>query len=330
MPAPHVVVLTTGGTIASLKDPDTGAVRAAASPEDLLQLVPDVGDIADVTPRPAMAINSWNITPPMMLDLVTTAIDALRDDVTSGVVVTHGTDTVEETGMLAWMLNPTGKPVVLTAAMRNLSEAGPDGPRNLRDAIRVAASPESRNWRSLLVVNETIHDARFVTKTSTVNPSTFASPHGGPAGEASVTGIEFFRPPGEHGTVSPAHLNAEVPIVKTWTGMDASMIDWYRERGVDGLVLEGSGAGNVPGAILPGIERMIAADRPVVLTTRCISGPLAPVYGTGGASGGGFDLMRAGVIPASRLTAQKARIALLAHIGASMTNDAINQWFRGV
>jgi L-asparaginase len=93
-------------------------------------------------------------------------------------------------------------------------------------------------------------------------------------------------------------------------------------------VIEGSGSGNVPGAILPGIERLIAERVPVVIATRCIAGPLAPIYGTGGASGGGHDLMATGVIPASRLTSQKARIALLALLGTGASGDTIADWFR--
>lgn len=330
MSAPNVVVLTTGGTIASLRDPSTGAVRSAASPEDLLRLVPDLDTIADVSAYPQAAVNSWNMTPPMMLDLITSAVAELVKDKVSGVVITHGTDTVEETAMLAWMLNPTDEPIVFTAAMRNLSEAGPDGPRNLRDAVRVAASPAATGRGAMLVVNEAIHDARFVTKTNTVNPATFQSPHGGPIGEVTAAGVEFFRPPSERQVLSARKVIGHVPIVKTWTGMDASLLDWYRESSADGVVIEGSGAGNVPGELLPAIERLIEAEIPVVLTTRCIGGPLAHVYGTGGAAGGGYDLMQAGVIPASRLTSQKARVALMALLGNGMPTQQIDAWFRSI
>ncbi len=321
-------MLTTGGTIASLRDPVTGAVRTAATPDDLLRLVPDLGEIAEVSAFPQAAVNSWNMTPAMMVDLITHAVAELARGKVSGVVVTHGTDTVEETAMLAWMMNPSEKPIVFTAAMRNLSESGPDGPRNLRDAVRVAASSDATRRGAMLVVNETIHDARYVTKTNTVNPATFQSMHGGPIGEVTAASTEFFRPPSERHPLSSQRVSGNVPIVKTWTGMDASVLDWYRESGVNGVVIEGSGAGNVPGELLPGIRRLIEARVPVVLTTRCIGGPLAPVYGTGGASGGGHDLMEAGVVPASRLTSQKARVALLALLGNGMTAERIHGWFR--
>ncbi|MDQ4044365.1 MAG: asparaginase [Chloroflexota bacterium] len=330
MAIPHVVILTTGGTIASLRDPDTGAVRTAATPEDLLKLVPDIGEIAEVSAYPQAAVNSWNMSPAMMLDLVNSALGELGREDVSGVVITHGTDTVEETAMLAWMLNRREEPIVFTAAMRNLSEAGPDGPRNLHDAIRVAADSGARRRGAVLVVNETIHDARYVTKTSTVNPATFMSPHGGPLGEVTAIGVDFFRPPAERMVLEDRRMSVNVPVVKAYTGMDAAVLDWYRDRGVEGVVIEGSGAGNVPGEVLPGIERLIAANTPVVLTSRCISGPMAPIYGTGGASGGGHDLMRAGAIPASRFTAQKARISLMALLASGASINEIDVWFRSV
>ncbi|HYH12510.1 MAG TPA: asparaginase domain-containing protein, partial [Thermomicrobiales bacterium] len=215
-------------------------------------------------------------------------------------------------------------------AMRNLSEAGPDGPRNLRDAIRVAASPSATGRGAVMVINETIHDARYVTKTHTVNPATFASPHGGPVGEVTAVGVDHFRPAAARPVLPMVRTAGQVPIVKTYTGMDGAVLDWYRETGVDGVVIEGSGAGNVPGSLLPGIDLMAAAGLPVILTTRCIGGPLAPVYGTGGASGGGHDLIEAGVIPASRFTSQKARIALMAMLGNGMSVAEIGEWFRSV
>lgn len=330
MSRPTVAVLTTGGTIASLRDPNTGAVRTAATADDLIAMVPDLDAIAEVTASPQAAVNSWNMTPPMMAELTVTAIAELVKNRVSGVVVTHGTDTVEETAMLAWMLNRTEEPIVFTAAMRNLSDAGPDGARNLRDAIRVAAAPESIDRGAVLVINESIHDARFVTKTNTVNPATFQSPHGGPIGEVTAMGVRYFAPPARRNTVAGREVAGTVPIVKTWTGMDAAPFDWWLEHGIDGIVIEGSGAGNVPGEAMPGITRLVESGIPVVLSTRCIGGPLAPIYGTGAATGGGHDLMAAGVIPASRLTSPKARIALMALLGAGMSRDAIDAWFRSV
>lgn len=327
MDKPTVVVLTTGGTIASLKDPVSGAVRTAATPEELLDHIPGVAEIANVEAQAQAAINSWNMTPPMMLELAHAAHEELNRSDVDGVVITHGTDTVEETAYLCHITIDSDKPVVFVAAMRNLSESGPDGPRNLRDAIRVAAGKSSIGRGSMLVINETIHSARYVTKTHTVNPGTFSSPHGGPIGEVTAVGVDFFGGSEIRPVVSPTDMEGNVPIVKTWTGMDDAILRWYRESGVDGVVLEGTGAGNVPGALIPEIATMVRNDIPVILTTRCIGGPLSPLYGTGGASGGGHDLVEAGVILASRFTAQKTRIALLALLGDGRRSGNIREWF---
>jgi L-asparaginase len=143
-------------------------------------------------------------------------------------------------------------------------------------------------------------------------------------------GVRYFAPPAPRHALEVREVAGSVPIVKTWTGMDTVLFDWWLDQGIDGIVVEGSGAGNVPGEALPGIRRLVESGIPVVLTTRCIGGPLAPIYGTGGASGGGHDLMETRVIPASRLTAQKARIALMALLGAGLPRDDIDAWFRSI
>lgn len=179
---PLIVVISTSGTIGSRRDPETGAVSAVATAEELVALVPDISRIARLELTPWLSVNNWNMTPAMMFALVQEARRTLARPEVSGVVVTHGTDTVEETGLMAELLSESDKPVVFVAAMRNLSEISADGPRNLAGAVQVAAAQKSRSRGSLIVVNETTHSARYVTKTNTVNPATFLSPDYGPAG----------------------------------------------------------------------------------------------------------------------------------------------------
>jgi L-asparaginase len=119
-----------------------------------------------------------------------------------------------------------------------------------------------------------------------------------------------------------------VPIVSAPAGATADVIDWYVDQGVDGLVIEGSGAGTVPAEVVPGVERAIRAGVPVVLATRVQNGFLSPTYGTGAASGGGFDLMRSGVIPSMYWRAPKARIALMVALGAGMPDGDLRELFR--
>jgi L-asparaginase len=267
------------------------------------------------------------MTPAMMFALAGDVREALDRDDIDGVVITHGTDTVEETGLMTEYLVGSTKPVVYVVAMRNLSEVSPDGPRNLLDAVKVAAAPESRGRGSLLVVNETVHSLRYVTKTNTVNPATFVSPDYGPAGLVPANGLRYLHPASGRRVLEVPALEDRVQIVKAVSGMDAAVLDWLVDRGTRGIVLEGSGAGNVPGALMPGITRAMDAGVPVVLTSRAGWGFLAATYGSGGASGGGFDLVNAGVIPAAHLPSQKARITLMLALGAGLSSGEMRDLF---
>lgn len=322
---PHIVLITTGGTIASRIDPATGAVAALHTAEELVAMVPGLDDVATMEIDSFTTVNSWNMTPEMMLDLTQQIQHQVTRPKVAGVVVTHGTDTVEETALMADLLVDTDKPVIFTVAMRNLSETGADGPRNLADAIKVAAHPETSGRGSTLVVNEAIHSARYVTKTNTVNTATFQSPEYGPIGQVTSTGIRFFHAPSNQQVLKTDRIEPNIAIVSAVSGCDPHLIDWYIGQGVAGIVLEGSGAGNVPGAVLPGVSRAIDAGIPVVLTTRVPNGFLSPTYGTGAASGGGFDLMRMGVIPSVYWRSPKARIVMMVALGAGATHDDLRE-----
>lgn len=322
---PRILIITTGGTIASRLDPESGAVRAVASPDELVEMVPGLADVAEIELRQWASVNSWNITPAMMFALAADVRAALDRDDIDGVVITHGTDTVEETGLMTEFLVGSDKPVVYVVAMRNLSEVSPDGPRNLLDAVKVAAAHDSRGRGSLLVVNETVHSIRYVTKTNTVNPATFVSPDYGPAGLVPANGLCYLHPAPMRRILDAPTLIEPVHLVKAVTGTDSAILNWLIDGGSRGIVLEGSGAGNVPGEMMPGIERALDAGIPVVLTSRAGWGFLAATYGSGGASGGGFDLVNAGVIPAAHLPSQKARITLMLALGAGMSSDKIRE-----
>jgi len=308
---PRIAVFTTGGTIGSRLDPVTGGVSAVATAEELLSTVPDLADEVQAELHPLASVSSWDVTPRLMLEIANTLEATLARPEIDGAVITHGTDTVEETSLLVDLIVQSDKPIVFVASMRNLSELGGDGPRNLRDAMRVASSPEARGRGALLVVNETIHSARYVTKGNTVNPATFESPDFGPVGLISGGVIRFLHPAHRGVTVPEAQINADVHLIKAVTGMDDRELRRLVDEGVAGIVLEGSGAGNIPSAMVPGVIAALKHDIPVLLTSRVLRGFLSPTYGTGKASGGGFDLVNLGVIPAQHLPSQKARIKLM-------------------
>jgi L-asparaginase len=316
---PRILVVTTGGTIASRREPLTGAVTTAATGEELLDIVPQAAEIADLEIRNFASVSSWNMTPPMMFELAQLLNHELGRSDLAGAVVTHGTDTVEETSFMVDLVLRSDKPVVFAVAMRNLSELGADGPRNLLDAVTVATSPASIGYGSMLAVNQTIHAARHVTKTHTVNPDAFESPDYGPLGLMAHDGVRYLRPPFRLEPLTPKEIKSEVFLYKATAGADHRALKWAISAGYKGLVIEGSGAGNVPASVLPGIRAAVDAGIPVVLTTRSNRGFLSPTYGSGGAAGGGWDLAQLGVIMADHLPSQKARIKLMVALG--ITND---------
>lgn len=325
-----VRLLATGGTIASRLDPATGAVVPAVSPDDLLAAVPGLDGLGPVEVDEIDRVNGWNISPETMVRVARAARRALADDGVDGVVVTHGTDTVEETlyltDLLAGDVTDRGA-IVFACAMRSAGEVGADGPRNLLDAVRTATDPDARGRGALLCVNGELHAARWATKTDTTNVSTFRSPPAGPVGTVEQDRPRFVLPsPGR----PPAgdDVDTAVALVKAWSGMDDRLLRWLvDDQGVHGLVVEGTGAGNVPGAVVPGIDHAVSTGVPVVLASRCWTGRTVPIYG---GPGGGVTLDEHGVIRAGDLNGPKARLALMVALGRSRDHDALRDWFRDV
>ena len=320
-----VHIITTGGTIASRIDPVTGGAIPAVSATELVALSPAIRDYAsEVRVTDFGMLQSWNIGPETMRRIAATASDALRDESVAGAVVTHGTDTMEETAFAADLLVDSEKPVVFTGAMRNAGDPAFDGPRNLAAAVRIAMEPSSRNRGVLLAMNDEIHAARYVTKTHTTSFSTFASPETGPLGIIDDRGV-WYRSAlaaGPHVVCSGAEAN--VHLVKMAAGADALILNALLEARVAGVVIEGSGAGNVPNVWNEPIAAFIARSVPVVLVSRCLRGRIVPVYG---GPGGGRTLHDLGVIDGGWLSGPKARVALSLALGAGMNLEAIRTLF---
>ena len=323
---PQVRLIATGGTIASRPDPRTGAVGPAVDPAELIAAVPAVADYATVIGEPFAAVASWNMTPAMMFALAQRLDAVLADPQIAGAVVTHGTDTVEETSLLVDLVLQSDKPVCFAVAQRHAAAPGADGPANLTAAVRVAASPAARGRGAMVVANDEIHAAGSVVKTHTTNPATFASPGHGPAGVVTPTGVHFAAPASPRQPLVVEWIEERVALVKLVTGMDDRLLRWLVDDGIAGLVIEGSGAGNVPGTAVPGIKYALDRGRPVVLTSRCPAGALSPTYGT---PGGGRTLRDLGVIAGGELTGPKARIALLVLLGLTQDHERIRRHFEG-
>jgi L-asparaginase len=307
-----VVVVATGGTIASLADPATGAVRPAVSAEDLVAGVPGLGP---VRVEEVARVNGWNVAPDTMLEVSRRAAAALEREDVAGVVVTHGTDTVEETAFLCDVTVASDKPVVFAAAMRSGSEVAADGPRNLLCAEQVARAPAARGAGAVLVLADEVHAARWARKQDSFRTSAFRSPGHGPVGTVVPGSVRITAAPRRRLLVArPRALDRPVPVVQTYTGIEEGLIEAVLDAsGAAGLVVEGTGLGNVPGSAERGIRAALARDLPVVVATRVPTGGTGAVYG---GPGGGVTLRDMGAIAAGGLSAAKARLLLMLLLAA--------------
>jgi L-asparaginase len=323
-----VHVIATGGTIASLADPLTGAVRPAVSAEDLVAGVPAI-DRFEPRVEELAHVSGWNVTPEVMLAVAARAQAAADDDAVAGVVVTHGTDTVEETAFLVDLLVRSDKPVAFAAAMRSGGEISADGPRNLLNAAQVAADPAARGLGAVLVLNDEIHAARWVRKQDSFRVSAFTSPGEGPVGFVTPDAVRILRcPPRLPSPPIPEALDRAVPIVQTYSGIEDGLIESVLDAtGAAGLVLEGTGLGNVPGTAERGIKAALDRGLPVVVATRVPTGGTGAVYG---GPGGGVTLRDLGVIPAGRLSPAKARLLLMTLLAGDTPAPQVAERFAAV
>ncbi len=238
----------------------------------------------------------------------------------SGVVVTQGTDTIEETAYVLDLLHAGPQPIVVTGAMRNPGRAGADGPANLLAAIRVAASAAARDLGCLVVLADEIHAARRVRKSHSTSVATFVSPNGGPLGYV-VEGraVVVNRLGGRYTLPLPGDRMPRVGLYTATFGDDGALLNTII-GGVDGLVVAGFGVGHVPEPWLPTLTEA-SARIPIVLASRTGSGPV--LAGTYGFPGSERDLIGRGLIPAGLLGPYKARILLLLALAADASHERI-------
>ncbi len=311
----RVAVVATGGTIASVHADDSEGVTAVLPLEELLRTAgvdasDQVGAVVDIA-----RLNSWNVDPGLMWETAVTVERLVARDDVAGVVVTHGTDTLEETAFLVDILVDTDKPVVFTAALRAADAVSPDGPNNLWSAVRAAASPALRGFGTLVCLEGRLQAARWARKWHTHSTAAFS------AGGTSLATVDpdgtvrrmygvlsRWTVPG--GGVGEQPRPDDVPVLQAYTGMSVraaqGLIDATSPRG---LVIDGFGLGHVPASLRVVITDLVAADVVVVVSTRVPAGGTWAVYG---GPGGGTDLMDLGVVGAGLLSAGKARLLLLA------------------
>ncbi|GAB2947886.1 asparaginase [Micromonospora polyrhachis] len=321
-----VALFTLGGTIAMTGS--SGGVVSRLTGAELTTAVPGLADLGvPLDVRDTQAVPSANLTFRQVLDVVGAASRAVTHGAV-GVIVTQGTDTLEETAFLADLVWPHEAPLVFTGAMRNPTLAGPDGPANLLAAVRVATSSAARDLGTLVVFNDEVHAARWVRKTHSTSTAAFASPNAGPIGHVIEGQVRILARPVRRGPLpipaDPARLDAaRVALYCATLDDDGLLLDGLAETH-RGVVYAGYGVGHAPSTLAP-VLGALAERIPVVLTSRTGSGSV--LRHTYGAVGSETDLLRRGLINGGLLDPYKARALLRLLVTAGARRDDIVEEF---
>ncbi len=318
----EIALVSTGGTIEM-----TAGSRGLVIDDNINSNLLD-GDVIPASIRVTQvkfsSIPSPHMTPCIMRDLCLRLEELAASGEYDGIVVTHGTDTLEESAFLADIYIKHKIPIVFTAAMRSNTEMGVDGPRNLRGALLVAANPEVHKLGVTVVLGDEIHAAGRVTKTYTSNVSSFASPGYGPLGFVDQDRILLQRMPLWRLHLPPGELvmNESIGLVKIASGFGAREIRFSADCEDRGLIIEAFGRGNVPVDVASAVEYAVGKGTVVCVSSRCYVGRVLGVYDY---SGGGIDLEQKGAIFAGDMQGHKLRLLLMACIGMNMNRQEISE-----
>lgn len=316
-----ILIIHTGGTIAMTVDSNN-----VATPSDNTSLLNSIKKLVtniDISCEILCNLPSPEITPQIMLQLAQ-RIQKAEDEGFDGVVVTHGTDTLEETAYFLDLVLPNKIPVVVTGAMRAANAVSSDGLHNIQSAIWTAASPDAYNKGVMVVLNDEIHAARTVTKTHTTNVDTFKSPLTGPLGIIANQKAVFIQELIKHIPACPIdHIVNNIYLLTSYAGMTSNLFDAIANNETNGLVIEGLGAGNLPISTLPGIKKLLALHIPIILVSRSINGFAQAIYGC---KSDGAGLQKDGVVICEGLNGPKARIKLIVGLSAGKQGQALNDF----
>lgn len=313
----RVHVITTGGTIAMRHDQAAGGAVPALRREDFLRQLGN--GVTAMEWEECRNLPSAHFTLDTLWGLRMRVAELVRDDEVQGIVVTHGTDTMEETAYLLDLTVDTDTPMALTGAMRTASDEAYEGIANLSSAIRVAASVAARDLGALVVMNQEIHAARDVTKTHTQSLDTFKSLSHGPLGRVDADRVVMDRRVvRQH--IPCSRLEQDVYLIKLTVGADDAFLRHLIDREAAGVVIEALGGGRVPPWWMPAIREAIQQGMAVVIASRCPSGRVYDGYGYEGAY---KDLIEAGAVFAEGLNGQKARIKLMVALGTGRHREDI-------
>ena len=316
-----ILVLHTGGTISMQADASGAVVTSSDNP---MNHVSNPLEGIQVHTLDFFNLPSPHIKPKHMLALY----QKIKEEAANydGVVITHGTDTLEETAYFLDTMEVPHMPIVLTGAMRSSNELGSDGVYNYLSALRVASDNRAADKGVLVVMNDEIHAAKYVTKTHTTNVSTFQTPTHGPLGLIMKQEILYFKTAEPRVRFDLDHIQGLVPIISAYAGMTDELIDMLDLEQLDGLIIQAFGAGNIPKETALKLESLLQKGIPVALVSRCFNGIAEPVYAY---QGGGVQLQKSGVFFVKELNAQKARLKLLIALNAGLTGQALKDYMEG-
>ena len=319
-----IAVIFNGGTISMKIDDRLKAAVPSLTGEEIMSMVTGIEDFAEIESYSFSSLPSPHMTLDVMIELKKLVESLVEREDIDGVVITHGTDTLEETSYLLHLTIKTDKPIVITGAMRSGSELGYDGPSNLAASICTAISDESKGRGVIVCFNGELNSAAEVTKANSMALNAFRTPNFGPIGIVDNNKVIYYRNIPREDVMNINELNGDVALIKCVAGMSNDFIEYAIEKKYKGIVIEGMGRGNVPPTLVTSIEKAIKLNIPVVLVSRCFEGRVFESYGY---NGGGKMLKNLGVVFADTMPGQKARIKLLVCIANNMNVEDINKKF---
>lgn len=318
-----ILVVFTGGTFSMKIDNITGGAVPFFHGEELLEMIPQAKELAELEIYNFGMYPGPHMTPELMLELSKKINEFVKESF-DGIIITHGTDTLEETAYFLDLTVNTEKPVVVIGAMKTSTEPDWDGPENMLNAIRICNCENSRDMGVLVCLNGEINAASEVTKTHTDDIETFHSLDFGAMGYVDRGRVIFNRMPKKTEKILTEKINPNVDLILTYAGIDDKFFRYSADSGAEGIVVAALGVGNVPPKAFDGIDYAVKKGIPVVLVSRCPAGETLDIYGYPGA---GKWLKKAGVIFAEYLNGQKARIKLIISLGLTKDREQLTDLF---
>lgn len=320
----NILLVFTGGTFSMKIDETTGGAVPYFSGDDLVELIPGINSTANISVYDFGKYPGPHMTPELMIELSNKIREFISTGNFDGVIVTHGTDTLEETAYLLDLTISTSVPIVVTGSMKNSSEPDWDGPKNILDSVAICLNPNCKDIGVLVCLSGEVNAASEVTKTHTEDLETFTSLDFGSLGFVDKGKVILNRLPRKLEAIDTDIINPNVDLIKCYAGMDEKFFVFSADSGVEGIVVEAMGVGNVPPKVFNGIKYAVDRGIPVVLVSRCPAGETLDVYGYPGA---GKWLKSIGVIFADYLNGQKARIKLMLALTVSDEIEMLREIF---